>query len=92
MRKIRGLFAASSITALALGSIVVRANEAQTFAYDAQGRLIAVSSLGTINSGQKHTLCYDRAGNRMKYKSDAGGSFATCPPLPPLPTPTPTPT
>lgn len=54
------------------------AGETQTYSYDELGRLIAVQYSGTVNSGQAHSLCYDPAGNRTKYKSDAAGALASC--------------
>jgi hypothetical protein len=61
------------------------AGETQTYTYDELGRLIAVQYSGTVNNGQAHSLCYDPAGNRTKYKSDASGVIATCPTTPPGP-------
>lgn len=55
------------------------ASETQTYSYDELARLTAVQYSGTINNGQAHSLCYDPAGNRTKYKSDAAGIIATCP-------------
>ena len=54
------------------------ATETQTYTYDELGRLIAVTSSGTINNNQKHSICYDAAGNRTQYKSDAAGSGLVC--------------
>ncbi len=64
------------------------ANEIQTYVYDAQGRLISVSYAGTINNGQKHSVCYDTADNRTQYKSDSTGAGVTCPNGNPPPPPT----
>lgn len=52
--------------------------ETQTYTYDALGRLIAITSSGTINNGQKRSICYDPAGNRTEYKSDSTGSGLAC--------------
>ena len=54
------------------------ASETQTFSYDELGRLKAVQYSGTVSNGQAHSLCYDPAGNRTKYKSDSAGALATC--------------
>lgn len=54
------------------------ATETQTYTYDELGRLVAVTSSGTINNNQKHSICYDPAGNRTQYKSDAAGVGASC--------------
>ena len=69
---------------LALGAAALAdaaaANEVQTYSYDELGRLVAVQYSGTVNNGQAHSLCYDPAGNRTKYKSDASGAtLTTCP-------------
>lgn len=61
----------------------VQASETQTYVYDELGRLVAVTSSGTINNGQKHSICYDAAGNRTEYKSDSAGSGLTCAAVPP---------
>lgn len=54
------------------------ATETQTYTYDELGRLVAVTSTGTINNNQKHSICYDPAGNRTQYRSDSGGVGASC--------------
>lgn len=54
------------------------ATETQTYTYDELGRLVAVTSSGTINNNQKHSICYDPAGNRTLYKSDSAGIGASC--------------
>lgn len=64
---------------LTLISAQVSAGETQAYTYDELGRLIAVQYSGTVSNGQAHSLCYDPAGNRTKYKSNAGGIIATCP-------------
>lgn len=68
-----------------------RAAETITYTYDANGRLVVVSHSGTVNNGQKHSICYDTADNRTQYKSDSTGAGVTCPngnppPPPVLPT------
>ena len=54
------------------------ASETQTYSYDELGRLTAVQYSGAVNNGAAHSLCYDPAGNRTKYKSDSAGTLATC--------------
>lgn len=54
------------------------ATETQTYTYDELGRLVAVTSTGTVNNNQKHSICYDAAGNRIQYKSDSAGAGAVC--------------
>lgn len=83
LRKRSGLIAASSLAVLAAAADFARASETQTYTYDALGRLVAVGSTGTINNGQKHSICYDPAGNRTEYKSDSAGSGLTCAPVDP---------
>lgn len=67
------------------------ATETQTYTYDEFGRLVAVSYAGTINSGNKHSICFDAADNRTRYRSDPSGAGAACPPPVPVPTPPPVP-
>ncbi len=62
----------------ALAPCAAQAGETQTYTYDELGRLTAVQYSGTVNNGQAHSLCYDPAGNRTKYKSDAAGVIANC--------------
>ena len=54
------------------------ADETQTYTYDALQRLISVKYSGTINAGQAHSICYDPAGNRSRYRSSSTGVVATC--------------
>lgn len=69
---------AASAHALPVGSA-----ETVTYTYDALGRLVVVQKSGTVNNGQTQAICYDRAGNRIRYVSAPSG--------PPVPCPTPTP-
>lgn len=64
--------------AAALAPCAAQAGETQTYTYDELGRLTTVQYSGTVNNGQAHSLCYDPAGNRTKYKSDAAGVIASC--------------
>lgn len=64
----------------------------ETYTYDALGRLVRVEVSGGQNNGDKHSICYDKAGNRTAYKASADGSLATCAVGSPTPTPTPAPT
>lgn len=43
------------------------ANENVTYAYDALGRLVAVSTTGTVNNNQNVSANFDPAGNRTVY-------------------------
>lgn len=54
--------------------------------YDALGRLVTTVHSGTINNGQKNSLCYDNAGNRSVYQTDSNGAGLSCPFVTPLPT------
>lgn len=54
------------------------ASETQVYQYDELGRLVAVVSSGTINNGQTHSICYDPASNRTRYKSDSAGAGVNC--------------
>lgn len=82
MKKIQTTFPAIAILALLTfaAAAPAEAGETSTYTYDAQGRLVAVDYAGTVNNGEKHTICYDTADNRIEYKSDSGGSGVTCPP------------
>jgi len=61
-----------------VGAFPSSAQETQAYKYDALGRLIAVEYSGNVNDGQAHSLCYDPAGNRTTYKSNASGTLASC--------------
>ena len=69
---------------LAGGSVAIAAaapalaDETQTYAYDAKGRLIVKKSTGTANNNQTHSYCYDKAGNRITYDANATGAPASC--------------
>jgi hypothetical protein len=70
------------------------ASESITYTYDALGRLVVAKSEGTVNDDQTHSLCFDPAGNRTKYRSDDTGIVPSCAPTPsamPSPTAPPTP-
>jgi len=79
LRSIRRRCAATGVLAVLLLSSPAAASETQTYTYDELGRLSAVQYSGSVNNGQAHSLCYDPAGNRTKYKSDSAGALATCP-------------
>ena len=83
MRNRGGLIAVSALAVLAAAADFAQASETQTYTYDALGRLVVVGSTGTINNGQKHSICYDSAGNRTEYKSDSAGSGLACAPVAP---------
>jgi hypothetical protein len=63
---------------LALFATSAHSSDTETYTYDALGRLITTGHSGTINNGKKHSLCYDKAGNRTAYKSDSSGAGLTC--------------
>lgn len=90
-----GFYVCASVLALAIGSgraPEVWATETQKYSYDPLGRLVSVKIEGTVNNGAAQSVCYDTAGNRTTYKSDAAGALAACATTPsPTPTPTPTP-
>lgn len=66
-----------------------QATEAITYTYDALGRLVVAQSDGTVNDNETHSLCFDPAGNRTKYRADDAGAVPSCAPTPsPMPTPT----
>lgn len=54
------------------------AAETVTYRYDALGRLISTQSAGSVNNNQAHSLCFDKADNRTRYKSTSNATFATC--------------
>lgn len=73
----------------------------ETYQYDALGRVISAKTVGGINNNETHSICYDAAGNRVKYKASSDGTAPTCvsqgtqggtPAPTPSPSPTPTPT
>lgn len=54
------------------------ASETLTYTYDALGRLVVTKSTGTVNSNQTHSICYDKAGNRISYIATSNGLPAAC--------------
>ena len=86
----RGLASACSALALVVGAMPARASEAQTYTYDALGRLV----VSTISGGPNNTIgtatCFDPAGNRTRQTVGAGVTACGSAPTP-TPTPTPTP-
>jgi hypothetical protein len=88
----RPIFRCLIVTAALAGGASALASETQTYAYDDLGRLVAVGYAGTINAGNQHSMCYDPADNRTRYRSDPAGAPAQCPAPAPVPTPTPEPT
>lgn len=78
MRDRNRFLPASAFVLAALWHSASWASETQAFVYDELGRLVSVSSTGTVNNGQKHSICYDAAGNRTQYKSDSAGVGITC--------------
>lgn len=90
-RHLRLLVTSGSIAALAMGlSAPGKASETRTYTYDARGRLVAVTSSGSVNNGRTTSYCYDKADNRTQYASDLSGTPAGCttaPALAPKPDP-----
>ena len=43
------------------------ATETVTYTYDEQGRLVTVTSSGTVNNGETVTIAVDAADNRVTY-------------------------
>lgn len=76
------LFLAASAAAIAAGA---QASETTTYRYDALGRLVAVTSSGSVNNGVATSIGYDPAGNRSTYS--VGGAGGTAPPPGPVPPP-----
>ena len=92
------LLATVSGGALAFAACAAGAQQqsTETYQYDALGRVVSATTDGGQNSGEAHSVCYDPAGNRTKYRSTSDGSLAGCVdtgsgPSTPMPTPTPTP-
>jgi hypothetical protein len=78
------LFLAASVLAI---SVAVEASETISYQYDALGRLVSVTSAGSVNNGQATALTYDPAGNRSGYLVTGVGGTAPPPPPPPSPPP-----
>jgi YD repeat-containing protein len=60
-------------------------SDSVVYTYDALGRLVAVSTTGSVNNGLSVATSYDAAGNRTNYTV----SSAPPPPAPPPPPPPP---
>ncbi|MBO9711433.1 hypothetical protein [Sphingomonas sp.] len=85
------LFASTAVVAL-IGAAAARADETVVYVYDSLGRLVTTQTTGTVNAGETKSICYDRAGNRLRYKDSPSGVVAACLPLAPVPSPSPLPT
>ena len=74
---------------LVAGALVLaaaaQASETTSYAYDALGRLVRVTTSGGAQSGPNVLTCYDRAGNRTRYAVAIGTPPPPCPPPPPPP-------
>lgn len=57
---------------------IVGGQSTVVYTYDALGRLIKTDTTGGANGGEADSFCYDAAGNRTTYKSNAEGSLASC--------------
>lgn len=62
-----------AVAALAVSSIA-RAGENITYTYDELGRLVAISTTGTVNDGQSVAVTFDPAGNRTNYAVSGAGA------------------
>jgi hypothetical protein len=99
MNCVKGIAFALFGTGLVASSLCYAQSSTRTYAYDALGRLTAVTVSGGQNNGEAHSICYDSAGNRTQYGSTSNGVLAACagsalpppPPPPPLPPPPPPP-
>jgi YD repeat-containing protein len=96
------LLATVSGGALAFAACAAAAQQQSTeaYQYDALGRVISAKTGGGTNNDETHSICYDAAGNRVKYKTTTNGTAATCasqgtqggaPTPSPSPSPSPTP-
>lgn len=67
--------------------------ETVTYSYDELGRLKSSSVSGGANNGNNTAICYDRAGNRVRYVAAvaAGASCTSLPLSAPSPTQSPAP-
>lgn len=63
------------IAAFALPCEGTLANETITYTYDELGRLVAVSTEGTVNNGQSISTSFDAAGNRTNYTVGGAGAM-----------------
>jgi hypothetical protein len=78
------LFLAASALAI---SVAGEASETISYQYDGLGRLVSLTSTGSVNNGQTTALSYDPAGNRSGYLVTGVGGTAPPPPSPPSPPP-----
>jgi YD repeat-containing protein len=84
---------ACSVLVLAATGAVVAQSSTKTYEYDALGRLVEARTSGGANNNEAHEICYDAAGNRIRFRATNDGSSITCPTgSTPTPSPTPTPT
>ena len=72
------LLTGASLGALFLAGLAQAQSSTETYTYDALGRLISVETAGGQNNNETHSICYDDAGNRTQYVSDASGQTAGC--------------
>ncbi|CAM5373745.1 hypothetical protein ACFSUK_16440 [Sphingobium scionense] len=66
---VRGVLVLAAATLpLGLGLSAAHAASTTTYAYDALGRLVQASTIGTVNSGVQMNVAYDATDNRMTYQ------------------------
>lgn len=68
---------AGLILTLVVAMLPASASETKTYTYDALGRLVTVSSSGTVNNGHTDAIAYDPAGNRTSFNSGTGSVSVT---------------
>ncbi len=88
MSKRKTLLLSSCGAAVLLTSAIASAAETVSFGYDALGRLTGSTISGGPNNTINTAICFDAAGNRIRYT--VGASVTSCG-SGPTPTPTPTP-
>lgn len=65
MKKLGRASFSLAVSLISLGA--AKAQEAYTYGYDAQGRLVAISRSGGPSSGEAKSISYDAANNRTNY-------------------------
>lgn len=76
--RVRAFCHLCGLVALSCSSPLIAQSSTETYTYDALGRLVEAETAGGQNQGESHSLCYDPAGNRLRYKATSDGSAAPC--------------
>ncbi len=86
------LLVSTGVATILAAGVASAQSSTESYTYDARGRLAEAKTAGGQNNNEVHSICYDRSGNRTRYRAASNGTSITCPVAAPAPTPSPAPT